>query len=142
MTLLSPSLHATNLFPGRLILRDNSIGLERTQLGARYFIIRFWNFHGHTIFSTDRIPPAINNKTFSCFNLSSLYGGSQWEEDKVCDKDFGRGILHPDCFADSRMLLLLPTAATLLVFNRSHNAEYKNVAKKFDIVVHHSKKNE
>lgn len=77
------------------------------------------------MFNSDREPPAINNKASSYFDLAPLYGDLEHEENEVRNKELGRGLLHPDCFADARMLFLPPGAATLLVvFNRNHNVSW------------------
>lgn len=82
----------------------------------------------HSIFYTDHTPPPIRNKTSSYFNLSPLYGDLESETDHIRDKSHGRGLLHPDCFADSRVLFLPPAAAVLLVlFNRNHHVRCSSV---------------
>lgn len=82
----------------------------------------------HSIFYTDHTPPPIRNKTSSYFNLSPLYGDLESETDHVRDKSHGQGLLHPDSFADSRVLFLPPAAAVLLVlFNRNHNVRCSSV---------------
>ncbi|KAJ3991317.1 hypothetical protein F5050DRAFT_1802173 [Lentinula boryana] len=42
--------------------------------------------------------------------------------DRVRNKEAGLGLLHPDVFAEDRLLLLPPAVCVLLVlFNRNHN---------------------
>lgn len=65
------------------------------------------------------------NLTSSYLSLDPLYGVDQDEQDKVRDKsdqNLGRGLLYPDTFASSR-LLLMPSAscALLVLFSRNHN---------------------
>jgi len=85
----------------------------------------------HSVFNSERTQPAINNKTSSYFDLSPLYGDLPSEEKEVRNGELGRGLLHPDCFADARMLFLPPGAATLLVvFNRNHNYIAEQLLKK------------
>jgi hypothetical protein len=65
------------------------------------------------------------NETSSYVDLAPLYGNGPTTPDKVQDnlrvRD-GRGLLHPDVFAEDRLLLLPPGVCALLVlFNRNHN---------------------
>jgi linoleate 10R-lipoxygenase len=61
------------------------------------------------------------NETSSYVDLAPLYGNDEetLKDIRVID---GRGRLKPDCFAESRLLLLPPAVCVLLVmFNRNHN---------------------
>ena len=59
--------------------------------------------------------------TSSYVDLAPLYGNDQDTQNKVRIKE-GRGLLHPDVFAEDRLLLLPPAVCVLLVlFNRNHN---------------------
>lgn len=61
------------------------------------------------------------NETSSYVDLAPLYGNNQEAQDKIRVRD-GRGLLHPDTFAEDRLLLLPPAVCVLLVlFNRNHN---------------------
>ncbi|PLW12028.1 hypothetical protein PCANC_20450 [Puccinia coronata f. sp. avenae] len=65
------------------------------------------------------------NLTSSYLSLDPLYGVDQTEQDKVRDYsegNLGKGLLYPDTFASSR-LLLMPSAscALLVLFCRNHN---------------------
>lgn len=61
------------------------------------------------------------NETSSYVDLAPLYGNNQEDQDKVRIRD-GRGKLHPDAFAEDRLLLLPPAVCALLVlFSRNHN---------------------
>ncbi|KAL5512887.1 hypothetical protein ACEPAH_3285 [Sanghuangporus vaninii] len=74
----------------------------------------------HTCFRTSHTNWAIN-ETSSYVDLSPLYGVNQEQQDKVRVKN-GRGLLHPDSFAEDRLLLLPPAVCVLLVlFSRNHN---------------------
>jgi cytochrome P450 len=74
----------------------------------------------HSVFRTDHKNPNIN-MTSGYVDLAPLYGNDQAMQDKIRIKD-GRGCLHPDTFAEDRLLLLPPATAVLLVlFNRNHN---------------------
>ncbi|KAF7303748.1 hypothetical protein MIND_00604400 [Mycena indigotica] len=74
----------------------------------------------HSIFHTDSHNPTVN-LTSSYLDLSILYGDSQAQCDGVRSKD-GRGQLHKDVFADSRLLFMPPASCALLVLlNRNHN---------------------
>lgn len=65
-------------------------------------------------------------------DLGPLYGNNQKEQDKVRIKD-GRGKLHPDAFAEDRLLLLPPAVCTLLVlFNRNHNVSIRQISPVFE----------
>ncbi|KAF8595652.1 heme peroxidase, partial [Ceratobasidium sp. AG-I] len=81
----------------------------------------------HSLFRTDT--DWNTNKTSSYLDLSPLYGSNQEEQDAVRVKD-GRGLLHPDCFAESRLTLLPPAASALLViWSRNHNYIATNLLK-------------
>ncbi|KAI6023916.1 hypothetical protein PISMIDRAFT_470487 [Pisolithus microcarpus 441] len=74
----------------------------------------------HSVFRTDHKRPEIN-LTSGYVDLAPLYGNDQATQDKIRVKD-GRGLLHPDSFAEDRLLLLPPAVCVLLVlFNRNHN---------------------
>ncbi|KAH7927845.1 heme peroxidase [Leucogyrophana mollusca] len=74
----------------------------------------------HSVFRTSHEDVNIN-LTSSYVDLAPLYGNDQATQDKVRIKD-GRGLLHPDAFAEDRLLLLPPAVCVLLVlFNRNHN---------------------
>ena len=60
-------------------------------------------------------------------DLAPLYGNSKKTLDKLRVHD-GRGLLHPDTFAEDRLLLLPPQVCVLLVlFNRNHNVSLRLV---------------
>ncbi|KZT65024.1 linoleate diol synthase [Daedalea quercina L-15889] len=74
----------------------------------------------HSIFRTSHDRPDIN-ETSSYVDLAPLYGNNQEMQNKIRVRD-GRGLLHPDTFAEDRLLLLPPAVSVLLVlFNRNHN---------------------
>ncbi|KAK6992254.1 heme peroxidase [Favolaschia claudopus] len=84
----------------------------------------------HSIFRTSHKDGNIND-TSSYVDLSPLYGHDQTEQDRVRDKKAGRGLLHPDVFAEDRLLLLPPAVCAILVlFSRNHNYIAKKI---FDI---------
>ncbi|KAG0709341.1 heme peroxidase [Suillus ampliporus] len=76
----------------------------------------------HSVFRTDHTPGNGHiNMTSGYVDLAPLYGNDQATQDKVRLKE-GRGLLHPDAFAEDRLLLLPPAVCVLLVlFNRNHN---------------------
>ncbi|KAG1740010.1 heme peroxidase [Suillus lakei] len=76
----------------------------------------------HSVFRSDHTPGRQHiNMTSGYVDLAPLYGNDQDMQDKVRNKD-GRGLLHPDVFAEDRLLLLPPAVCVLLVlFNRNHN---------------------
>ncbi|GJE94143.1 linoleate diol synthase-like and cytochrome P450 domain-containing protein [Phanerochaete sordida] len=74
----------------------------------------------HTVFRTSHENAAIN-ETSSYVDLAPLYGSSEEAQRTIRVLD-GRGLLHPDAFAEERLLLLPPAVCGLLVlFNRNHN---------------------
>ncbi|KAI0792157.1 linoleate diol synthase [Abortiporus biennis] len=74
----------------------------------------------HTVFRTSHDNVNVN-ETSSYIDLAPLYGCNQEGQDQVRLRD-GRGLLHPDTFAEDRLLLLPPAVCVLLVlFNRNHN---------------------
>jgi hypothetical protein len=131
---LSPDLPNLDQVFDKLLKRsvtEDWDSLKRHAGGLSSLTFAFGTLVIHSVFNSDRIPPAINNKTSSYFNLSPLYGDVKLEENEVRNKEFGRGLLHPDCFADARMLFLPPGAAVLLViFNRNHNFIAEELLKK------------
>ncbi|KAG2364875.1 putative linoleate diol synthase [Suillus spraguei] len=76
----------------------------------------------HSVFRSDHTPGRQHiNMTSGYVDLAPLYGNDQDMQDKVRNKD-GRGLLHPDVFAEDRLLFLPPAVCVLLVlFNRNHN---------------------
>ncbi|KAF8906299.1 linoleate diol synthase [Gymnopilus junonius] len=74
----------------------------------------------HSVFRTSHRDWNIN-ETSSYVDLAPLYGNNQETQDRVRIRD-GRGKLHPDAFAEDRLLLLPPAVCVLLVlFSRNHN---------------------
>ena len=64
------------------------------------------------------------NETSSYVDLAPLYGNNQETQDKLRVRN-GRGLLHPDVFAEDRLLLLPPgVCAILVLFSRNHNVCY------------------
>ena len=83
---------------------------------------RITNLNGcqFRVFRTSHTNTEIN-ETSSYIDLAPLYGTDQAMQDKVRTRN-GRGTLHPDTFAEDRLLLLPPAVCVLLVlFNRNHN---------------------
>ncbi|KAI0783170.1 heme peroxidase [Abortiporus biennis] len=75
----------------------------------------------HQLFRTDPRDKTRNNAS-SYLDLSVVYGNNQAQQDNVRNKEAGRGLLWPDCFAEDRLTLVPPAAAALLViFSRNHN---------------------
>ncbi|KAG0693723.1 heme peroxidase [Suillus ampliporus] len=76
----------------------------------------------HSIFRTDHTPGREHvNMTSGYLDLAPLYGNDQETQDKVRIKE-GCGLVHPDVFAEDRLLLLPPAICALLVlFSRNHN---------------------
>ncbi|KAF9465862.1 heme peroxidase [Collybia nuda] len=106
----------------KLLKRSNTDNSETYSGGLSSLTFAFGTLVIHSVFFTDRGSASINNKTSSYFDLAPLYGDLPSQKDEIRDKGQGRGLLHPDCFADTRMLFLPPAAAVLLVlFNRNHN---------------------
>jgi NifB/MoaA-like Fe-S oxidoreductase len=76
-----------------------------------------------SIFRTSHKDPNIN-ETSSYVDLAPLYGNDEKMQNKVrrCD---GTGKLHPDVFAEDRLVLFPPGVCALLVlFSRNHNVCY------------------
>lgn len=73
----------------------------------------------HDLFRTDHRDFAYS-KTSSYLDLAPLYGSS--EKELATMRTFKDGKLHPDCFAETRLLMLPPGSGILLImFNRFHN---------------------
>ncbi|KAJ3491856.1 hypothetical protein NLI96_g423 [Meripilus lineatus] len=74
----------------------------------------------HTLFRTSHNLPYIN-ETSSYIDLATLYGNDQDTQNRLRTRN-GRGTLHPDVFAEGRLMLLPPAVCVILVlFNRNHN---------------------
>ncbi|KAL4078615.1 heme peroxidase [Scleroderma yunnanense] len=100
-----------------LLRRD---GFRKHPAGLSALMFSFAALVIHSVFRTDHRNPQIN-MTSGYVDLAPLYGNDQATQDKIRIKD-GRGLLHPDTFAEDRLLLLPPAVCVLLVlFNRNHN---------------------
>ncbi|KAJ7827293.1 heme peroxidase [Mycena leptocephala] len=89
--------------------------------GVSSLAVAFVSLMAHSLFHTDAADWSIN-MTSSYLDLSPLYGANQHTQNLVRDKRCGRGLLHPDTFAEERLVLVPPAATALLVlFNRNHN---------------------
>ncbi|KAF9492298.1 heme peroxidase [Pleurotus eryngii] len=87
--------------------------------GLSSMILAFASIVTHSLFRTDRKDVSINNAS-SYLDLSLVY--DQADQDKVRDKDQGRGLLYPDTFHEERLIFLPPaTSALLVLFSRNHN---------------------
>ncbi|EDR13977.1 linoleate diol synthase [Laccaria bicolor S238N-H82] len=74
----------------------------------------------HSVFRTSHRDININ-ETSSYVDLAPLYGNNVEDQNRIRVRD-GRGRLHPDVFAEDRLLLLPPQVCVLLVlFSRNHN---------------------
>lgn len=74
----------------------------------------------NSVFRTSHTDVNINETSSYC-DLAPLYGHNQETQDRVRRKE-GLGLLHPDSFAEDRLLLLPPAVCVLLVlFSRNHN---------------------
>ncbi|CAG8500253.1 10016_t:CDS:2 [Diversispora eburnea] len=75
----------------------------------------------HDLFNTDPRDPTINRNS-SYIDLTPLYGNSKINERQQPVRTFKDGLLKPDTFADSRILLQPPgVGAMLILFSRNHN---------------------
>ncbi|KAJ7247649.1 heme peroxidase [Mycena haematopus] len=109
-----------------LLKRD---GFVKHPAGLSSLMFSFAALVIHSIFRTSHANMNIND-TSSYVDLSPLYGHGQDEQDRVRSKE-GRGLLHPDVFAEDRLLLLPPAVCAILVlFSRNHNYIAKKI---FDI---------
>ncbi|KAF8630934.1 hypothetical protein AX17_005291 [Amanita inopinata Kibby_2008] len=89
--------------------------------GASSLVYAFAQLVSYTLFHTDIDDWTING-TSSYLDLSPLYGTSETARDQVRNKESGRGLLHPDTFAEDRLVFAPPAVSALLViFNRNHN---------------------
>lgn len=73
----------------------------------------------HECFQTDYNKPWVN-ATSSYVDLSTLYGNTQKEQDRV--RTFEQGRIFPDTIASERIMMMPPgVVAVLLLFSRHHN---------------------
>ncbi|OSX64325.1 hypothetical protein POSPLADRAFT_1054938 [Postia placenta MAD-698-R-SB12] len=95
-------------------------GFTKHPAGLSSMMFAFAALVIHSVFRTSHENVSIN-ETSSYVDLAPLYGNNQEAQDKIRVRD-GRGLLHPDTFAEDRLLLLPPAVCVLLVlFNRNHN---------------------
>ncbi|KAL0577572.1 hypothetical protein V5O48_004403 [Marasmius crinis-equi] len=89
--------------------------------GNASFTFAFASLVTHSLFRTD-VRDWNRNNTSSYLDLSPLYGINQETQDRVRDKEAGKGYLHPDTFSEERLLFLPPCASVILVIlSRNHN---------------------
>ncbi|RIA90433.1 heme peroxidase [Glomus cerebriforme] len=82
----------------------------------------------HDLFHTSMADPTINLNS-SYLDLSPLYGSNADEQKSI--RAFNGGLLKPDTFADSRILLQPPgVGALLILFSRNHNYIAQNLLEK------------
>ncbi|KAN0138085.1 hypothetical protein V8E53_003974 [Lactarius tabidus] len=93
---------------------------ERHPAGLSSMMFSFAALVIHTVFRTSHDNSSIN-ETSSYVDLSPLYGNDQKRLNEIRVND-GRGMIHPDTFAEDRLRLLPPAVCALLVlFSRNHN---------------------
>ncbi|KAG8939990.1 hypothetical protein FRC04_005695 [Tulasnella sp. 424] len=116
-----------NQLPSPELLFDTLLKREKQvdhPAGLSTFFFAFANLVIHSLFSTDhaskdRSQPI--NKVSSYLDLSPVYGSSEDDLKKIRLND-GTGRIHPDTFADSRLLRMpLSTGALLIMYSRNHN---------------------
>ncbi|KAL0959663.1 hypothetical protein HGRIS_011365 [Hohenbuehelia grisea] len=97
--------------------------------GMSSLIFAFASIVTHSLFRTDQRDWTMNNAS-SYLDLSPVYGDNQAAQDKVRDKDAGRGLLYPDTFSEERLLFLpAATSVLLVIFSRNHNYIAKKLLK-------------
>ncbi|KAG9042010.1 hypothetical protein FS837_011455 [Tulasnella sp. UAMH 9824] len=125
---------AKNQLPSPELLFDSLLKREEDPAphpaGLSTFFFAFANLVIHSLFWTTFEDPGEEeetdfsqpiNKVSSYLDLSPLYGSSEKELDSIRLKD-GTGRIHPDTFADPRVLRMpLSTPALLIMFSRNHN---------------------
>ena len=73
----------------------------------------------HECFQTSRENPWIN-ETSSYVDLSTLYGNTEQEQERV--RTYENGLIWPDSIASERIMMMPPgVVAVLLMFSRNHN---------------------
>ena len=73
----------------------------------------------HECFQTNRKNPWIN-ETSSYVDLSTLYGNTEKEQERV--RTYHNGLIYPDSIASERIMMMPPgVVAVLLMFSRNHN---------------------
>ncbi|KAF8473705.1 linoleate diol synthase [Russula ochroleuca] len=112
-----------NMLPDAGLVFDSLLKREkfvRHPAGLSSMMFSFAALVIHTVFRTSHKDVSIN-ETSSYVDLAPLYGNNVEKLSKIRVGD-GRGLLHPDTFAEDRLLLLPPAVCVLLVlFNRNHN---------------------
>ncbi|KAJ8521263.1 hypothetical protein ONZ45_g2030 [Pleurotus djamor] len=112
-----------NALPDASLIFDTLLkreGFVKHPAGLSSMFFSFAALVIHSVFRTSHTNVNIN-ETSSYVDLSPLYGHNQATQDLVRVRD-GRGLLHPDVFAEDRLLLLPPAVCAILVlFSRNHN---------------------
>lgn len=79
----------------------------------------------HECFQTSRTDPWVN-ETSSYVDLSTLYGNTEKEQERV--RTYENGLIHPDSIASERIMMMPPgVIAVLLIFSRNHNQIAKDL---------------
>jgi hypothetical protein len=98
--------------------REHPSGLNRLFFSFATVVI-------HECFQTSRTDPWIN-ETSSYADLSTLYGNTEREQERV--RTYQNGLIFPDSIASDRIMMMPPgVVAVLLMFSRNHNAIAKNL---------------
>jgi linoleate 10R-lipoxygenase len=114
-----------NMLPDAGLVFDTLLKREkfvRHPAGLSSMMFSFAALVIHSVFRTShtKTRPYIN-ETSSYVDLAPLYGNNEETFQRIRMGD-GRGLLHPDTFAEDRLLHLPPAVCILLVlFNRNHN---------------------
>ncbi|KAH9973453.1 linoleate diol synthase [Lactifluus volemus] len=114
-----------NMLPDPGLVFDTLLRREKFVRHPAGFSSMFFSWAAlvvHSLFRTSHEPGKVYiNETSSYADLAPLYGNDEATQRDLRVND-GRGLLHPDSFAEERLLMLPPAVCALLVlFNRNHN---------------------
>lgn len=118
-----PNLPDPELVYDQLLKRNGSFRPHPSGLNRLFF--SFATIVIHECFQTSRKDPWIN-ETSSYVDLSTLYGNTEKEQERVRTREQGR--IFPDSIASERIMMMPPgVIAVLLMFSRNHNHIAENL---------------
>lgn len=118
-----PNLPDVNSVYDALLKRDGPFRKHPSGLNRLFF--SFATVVIHECFQTKRENPFIN-ETSSYVDLSTLYGNTGKDQEKV--RTYENGRIFPDSIASERIMMMPPgVVAVLLLFSRNHNQIVENL---------------
>ncbi|KAL3426796.1 linoleate diol synthase [Phlyctema vagabunda] len=118
-----PNLPDPELVYDQLLKRNGDFRPHPSGLNRLFF--SFATVVIHECFQTSRTDPWIN-ETSSYVDLSTLYGNTEKEHERV--RTYEEGRIYPDSVASDRIMMMPPgVVAVLIMFSRNHNHIAENL---------------